>query len=163
MIFESEIRPRDLNFWSCDHWKGNCQTRDLRLESRNIPDYPVDYSKHYFRNSDHVMVLFWVGFRTRIGFGKILGGLDPVRGFSFVIFPVREALSQHSTRWFGSLWSCYICSAKTYFESAIVLFAFSISDSISCSICAYFCCWAWFAFATSSNFLIWIFLWNHYP
>ena len=59
----------------------------------------MDYSKHYFRNSDHVMVLFWVGFRTRIGFGKTLGGLEPVRGF--VLFPVREALSQPSTRLFG--------------------------------------------------------------
>ena len=63
MIFESEIRPRDLNFWSCDHRKGNCQTRDLRLESRNIPDYPMDYSKHFqeFRSRHDVIVAFVLG------------------------------------------------------------------------------------------------------
>ena len=169
MIFESEIRPRDLNFWSCDHWKGNCHTRDLRLESRNIPDYPMDYSKHYFRNSDHVMVAIVLGQDLELGLvsGGLNSGFVSILGrswsgprFQFCPSPgpwsPKSALSQ-------GLWSCYICSAKTYFESAIVLLAFSISDSISCSICAYFCCWAWFAFATSSNFLIWIFLWNHYP
>ena len=74
----------------------------------------MDYSKHYFRNSDHVMVAIVLGQDLELGLvsgglNPVQGllewvlyqfwvGLGPVRGFSFVLVPVREALSQPSAR-----------------------------------------------------------------